>query len=51
MQKQTMRAPGNSGGALVNLNDRHDPRDPDRGPTANPTDPDRPVANPSDDQK
>src|SRR6202022_4808011 len=31
--------------------DPNNPRDPDRGPNASPTDPDRPVANPSDDQK
>jgi hypothetical protein len=31
--------------------DPANPRDPDRGPNASPTDPDRPVANPSDDQK
>jgi hypothetical protein len=31
--------------------DPANPRDPDRGANASPTDPDRPVANPSDDQK
>jgi hypothetical protein len=31
--------------------DPNNPRDPDRAPNASPTDPDRPVANPSDDQK
>lgn len=31
--------------------DPNNPRDPDRGPNASPNDPDRPVANPSDDQK
>jgi hypothetical protein len=31
--------------------DPNNPRDPDRAPNASPNDPDRPVANPSDDQK
>jgi len=31
--------------------DPNNPRDPDRGPDASPNDPDRPVANPNDDQK